>query len=92
MKDQFTNFNKKHFFMALFLDLIKAFDVVNQDILLKKFELCRFCGRASEFLPSYLTDRNNIPLILTNNLYKNLGLLKFTDIHKSFLLKIIHFV
>ena len=37
-------------------------------------------------------DVNNIPLISNNNLYKNLGLLKFTNIHELFLLKFIHFV
>ena len=35
---------------------------------------------------------NNIPLISTNDLYINLCLLKFKDIHKLFLLKFIHFV
>ena len=35
---------------------------------------------------------DNIPLVPTNTMYKNLGLLQFPDIHKYFLLKFIHFI
>ena len=37
-------------------------------------------------------DANNIPLASTNYLYNTLGLLKFTDVYKLFLLKFIHLV
>ena len=37
-------------------------------------------------------DANNIPLMPTNSMYKQLRILKFRDIHRYFLLKFFHFI
>ena len=62
-----SHFNLQHFLFTkhslnkkiatLFLDLKKAFDVVDHDILLKKLEYCGFRGHVNVFLKNYLLDR-----------------------------------
>ena len=62
-----SHFNLQHFLFTkhslykkittLFLDLKKAFDVVDHDILLKKLEYCGFRGHINVFLKNYLLDR-----------------------------------
>ena len=62
-----SHFNLQHFLFTkhslnkkiatLFLDLKKAFDVVDNDILLKKLEYCGFRGYVNVFLKNYLLDR-----------------------------------
>ena len=50
-------FNKKTYTIAIFLDLRKAFDTVNKDILIYKLNLLGFRGISNQFLNSYMTDR-----------------------------------
>ena len=62
-----SHFNLQHFLFTkhslnkkiatLFLDLKKAFDVVDHDILLNKLEYCGFRGHVNVFLKNYLLDR-----------------------------------
>ena len=52
-----NSFNKRTFCIALFLDLRKAFDTVDHNVLLYKLSLYGFRGQALEFIRSYLTDR-----------------------------------
>ena len=55
--DILDTFNKKVFTIALFLDLKKAFDVVDFEILKYKLELYGIRGIAYYFLSSYIADR-----------------------------------
>ena len=55
--DVLETFNKKFFTVALFLDLRKAFDSVNVDLLCLKLNMYGFRGFSIEFLRSYLNNR-----------------------------------
>ena len=57
VSDWLKTFNKKIYTIALFLDLRKAFDTVDRDILLHKLSLYGFRGIPNSFLSSYLTNR-----------------------------------
>jgi len=45
------------FAIGIFIDLQKAFDTVNHNILLKKLSHCGIIGTANKWFESYLTDR-----------------------------------
>ena len=57
LNDLFETIRKKTFTIAIFLDLSKAFDVIDRDILLRKLELYGFRGVVGKFLASYLSNR-----------------------------------
>ena len=45
---------------GIFIDLQKAFETVNHEILLDKLQYCGFRGICNSWLRSYLTGRNNL--------------------------------
>ena len=49
--------NNKNFTISVFLDLSKAFDVIDHKILSLKLEYYGFRGKFLEFLLSFLKDR-----------------------------------
>ena len=53
----FRHIIKKLFCACFFLDLKKAFDTVNHDLLIKKLEHYGFRGQCSEYLSSYFENR-----------------------------------
>ena len=57
VSDILRTFHDKTYTVALFLDLTKAFDMVNRDILVHKLGLYGFRGNFNSFLASYLTNR-----------------------------------
>ena len=56
-KEFLTAFNKKHYCIALFLDLRKAFDIVDRNILVNKLSRYGFRGSVSDLIRSYLSNR-----------------------------------
>ena len=53
----YVNMDRGHYNLVVFLDIKKAFDTVNHDILLKKLEMYGLGDLALALLRSYLTDR-----------------------------------
>ena len=56
--DWYVNIDRKMFNIVVLIDLKKAFDTVDHQILLKKLELHGIKGQALTLLKSYLTNRN----------------------------------
>ncbi|RUA05885.1 MAG: hypothetical protein DSY43_03475, partial [Gammaproteobacteria bacterium] len=53
----YVNMERKMFNLVVFLDLKKAFDTVNHDILQRKLEIYGITGNALSMIQSYLTNR-----------------------------------
>ena len=57
ISDFVSTIHDKSYTIALFLDLRKAFDVVDRGLLIEKLSLYGFRGVTNKFLQSYLSDR-----------------------------------
>ena len=55
--DLLNTFHEKSYTVALFLDLSKAFDTINREILVHKLLIYGFRGVTNSFLSSYLSER-----------------------------------
>ena len=55
--DIFNSMNKKELTIATYIDMAKAFDTVNHEILLKKLQKLGFTGNLLKLLQNYLTNR-----------------------------------
>lgn len=53
----YSKIDESNVVTGVFLDLSKAFDMVNHDLLLSKLDDCRIRGIAGELFRSYLLDR-----------------------------------
>ena len=55
--------DEKQYALGIYLDLKKAFDTVNHEILLKKLDVYGFRGHVNDFIKSYLTNRQQYTVI-----------------------------
>jgi hypothetical protein len=62
-----TSLNKKELVSGVFCDLPKAFDCVNYDILLSTLEHYDSKGRANNLIRSYLSDRFQTVLVVSDS-------------------------
>ena len=69
------NLDKGNIGCGIFIDLQKAFDTIEHDILLSKLEHYGICGLANEWFKSYLSNRKQYVSI--NNYDSNLADVKF---------------
>jgi hypothetical protein len=58
INDWYVNLDRKMFNLVVLIDLKKAFDTVDHQILLRKLELYGIKGQALSFLNSYLSNRS----------------------------------
>ena len=50
-------YHLKHYCVCFYLDLRKAFDTINHDILFRKFSHYGFRGKSNDYLQSYFSNR-----------------------------------
>ena len=76
-----SSLDNKKYGCGVFIDLLKAFDTVNHNILLPKLEHYGIRGNGLKWFQSYLTDRMHFFSICINNSYP-LGI-KYSEPHGS---------
>ena len=60
-----NNFEQNNFTLGVFIDLSKAFDTVDHNIVLKELEINRIVGRNLKWLKKYLNNRTQYIQIIT---------------------------
>ena len=75
VSDCFDNINNNLYTGLIFLDLTKAFDTVNHEILLHKLEHYGIRGQAKDLLPAFLKRRQYVSINHVDSplLYNNIG-------------------
>jgi hypothetical protein len=66
LEARLTDIDARKYVGTVFLDLIKAFDLVEHEILLHKFKLCHFSDKSVYLFKSYLSNRTKL-LMLDNS-------------------------
>ena len=69
------NIDEENIGCGIFVDLQKAFDTVEHDILLSKLEHYGICGLANDWFKSYLANRKQY--VSVHGYYSNLAAVKF---------------
>ena len=86
VSDCFDNINNNQYTGLIFLDLTKAFDTVNHEILLHKLQHCGIRGQANDLLGVFLKRRQYVSIIHVDSplLYNNTGVPKVPSWDPSF--------
>ena len=83
MNDLIRNLENKYISSIVSIDLKKAFDTINHDILLNKLSNYGFRGVTLDFFSSYLNDRNTkLYILIMNQIYKIL-IMEFLEVQLS---------
>ena len=64
----FSNFDKNYFTLGIFMDLSKAFDTVDHDILISKLSYYGIKGNLNKLIKDYLTNRKQYVIDKSNGL------------------------
>jgi len=70
-----TDLEEGNYVAGLYIDLSKAFDTVDHNILIKKLQFCGIRGQASKWFESYLSERKQFTIV--NNKHSELKTIKY---------------
>ena len=76
-------FNDNNLVLAMFLDLTKAFDTLDHDIMLTQLKNYDFCGAVNDWLRNYLNNRQQ--KVSINDKFSDVKLIPFGMVQGSIL-------